>query len=117
MQKSGPALSKLSFRRELSVAHLLPTKLCEKGTGGVKCQKAPGLLTPTCWPVVMPSGNVPLPCFLLLGTFRLLPCWVRTSHLNSSNREELRDRDYNQGTLGKSLTSVSLHVLTCKMGN
>ena len=52
MQKSGLALSKLSFGREWSVARLLPTKLWEKGTGGVKCQNVPGLLAPrqlACW--------------------------------------------------------------------
>lgn len=65
MQKSGLALSELSFRRELSVACLLPTRFWEKGTVGVKCPNVPGLLAP--WQVACCEDGRTFPSALLFA--------------------------------------------------
>lgn len=62
------------------------------------------------------SGNFPFLAFCCSRPSGCLPCWVRTSYLSSWNRGEPWYRTYNQETLGKSLTSLSLSALTYKMG-
>ena len=105
-----PSFIKVAFQK-LSLARLLLTQFCEEGCGGSSAK----LCQPVRASLLWGYQEISLSLLFAAPEPQALPWWVRTSQLNSWNREP-GCWPHIQGTLSKSLTSPSLSVLTCKMG-